>query len=39
MPGTHRERGAEDPDQVVDKRTGQVEKPDRNSDNLVDRNR
>ena len=39
LPGTHRERSAEDPEQVVDKRTGQVEKPDKDPDNLVDRNR
>jgi hypothetical protein len=39
LPGTHRERSAENPEQVVDKRTGQIEEPDKDPDNLVDRNR
>jgi hypothetical protein len=37
LPGTHRERSAENPGQVVDKRTGKLEKPDKDPDNLIDR--
>jgi len=39
LPGTHRERSAENSEQVVDKRTGKLEQPDKDPDNLVDRNR
>jgi hypothetical protein len=38
LPGTHRERSAENPEQVVDKQTGRLEKPGKDPDNLVDRN-